>query len=400
MEDRLEHQRLELTSDAAGPESIRSDPVDSPPSRSPGVPIELRWLFPLAIMVAAVTAYLLTRGQRGSEIATILSLPASVASVVSVMISYRTARPPHGRAGSRLRRLVRGPAWRSVGAVAAVVAVTASVVVAVRVMQPASPCPDPNRHDPARYLRDRDSVTIGVNGRLPGWSTRPATTDNDWRGFDIDLGRFLANRYDFKPEFDYLSPSEREPKLNACKFDLVLANYSITPERAEQVDFAGPYFLDHLGKLDSTAKPHDASTTRVCVTTGTTSSSVVKDPVRETSLPDCMVRFLNPHDSVTTVVTDKSILAAYKHERNIVDAKLSDWRDEHGQLHPEEYGIGIPHGSPELCSELSRALDDFLKDGERSEWSRAFAANLKPSIEGNPGDHRPTRSDEDHCRSS
>ena len=44
---------------------------------------------------------------------------------------------------------------------------------------------------------------------------------------------------------DKADPVDRERLIEEGKVDLVLSSYTITPERAKRVDFAGPYFVAH-----------------------------------------------------------------------------------------------------------------------------------------------------------
>ncbi len=245
-----------------------------------------------------------------------------------------------------------------------------------------------NPHDPSAYLSGR--VKIGVNGRLPGWSLLPETSNNElWSGFDIDLGRYLAKRHNFTPVFTGLTPRDREPALSTCGVDMVLANYSITEKRKQKVDFVGPYFHDHSGVLYSRqkfAKLADRSVipiSKTCVTDGTTAHDYLRlqneSPYVASSLPDCMTRYLNPDDpSVVAVVTDETILDAYARSHDVADAPMpAFWPGTRTPIQDELYGIGLPHGSVELCRVLTEDLYNFLSSPDG--WDADFGRNLAPS---------------------
>jgi len=97
---------------------------------------------------------------------------------------------------------------------------------------------DDDRVALAQYLSGE--VAIGINGILPGWSK--SSSPNQASGFDVALIEYLRKKYDFTPKYDNLRPWEREGALENGRVKLVVANYSMTPERDQSVDFAGPYF--------------------------------------------------------------------------------------------------------------------------------------------------------------
>ncbi len=59
---------------------------------------------------------------------------------------------------------------------------------------------------------------------------------------DVDYARALADKLGVKLELQSTNPANRIPFLTSRKVDLVLANFTITDERAKQVDFSIPYF--------------------------------------------------------------------------------------------------------------------------------------------------------------
>lgn len=61
-------------------------------------------------------------------------------------------------------------------------------------------------------------------------------------GLDVDYAQALADRLGVKLKLQPTNPANRIPFLTSGKVDLVLANFTITDERAKQVDFSVPYF--------------------------------------------------------------------------------------------------------------------------------------------------------------
>ncbi|WP_323073515.1 ABC transporter substrate-binding protein [Mycetohabitans endofungorum] len=61
-------------------------------------------------------------------------------------------------------------------------------------------------------------------------------------GLDVDYAKALADKLGVKLKLQPTNPANRIPFLTSRKVDLVLANFTITEERAKQVDFSIPYF--------------------------------------------------------------------------------------------------------------------------------------------------------------
>jgi polar amino acid transport system substrate-binding protein len=97
-------------------------------------------------------------------------------------------------------------------------------------------------------IRRRDTLIVGVFGDKPPFGY----IDQDGRnvGFDValarELGRVLLGD-ERKVTFVTLEAANRVAFLQSNKVDIILANFTNTPERAEVVDFAQPYMRAALG---------------------------------------------------------------------------------------------------------------------------------------------------------
>jgi polar amino acid transport system substrate-binding protein len=69
----------------------------------------------------------------------------------------------------------------------------------------------------------------------------------DFAGYDVVYANRIAQDLGVKPEFVSVDPAARVEFLESKKVDIILANFTVTPERAEKVDFANPYFKVSLG---------------------------------------------------------------------------------------------------------------------------------------------------------
>ena len=69
----------------------------------------------------------------------------------------------------------------------------------------------------------------------------------DYDGYDVYFANRMAKDLGTKIEFTPLDPAARIDAVNTGKVDITLANFTVTDERAKQVDFALPYMKVQLG---------------------------------------------------------------------------------------------------------------------------------------------------------
>ena len=103
----------------------------------------------------------------------------------------------------------------------------------------------------------------------------------EYAGYDIELANRLAQDLGVNVEFVSTEAANRVEYLETGKVDLVLANFTVTEERAQKVDFADPYMNVALGVVS----PNDNVITsldqigdgEVIVITGTTAETYLTE---------------------------------------------------------------------------------------------------------------------------
>ncbi len=94
-------------------------------------------------------------------------------------------------------------------------------------------------------IKDSGTVKIGVFSDKAPFGYVDA--NGDYQGYDVYFGNKIAEDLGVDVEYVSVEPASRVEYLTANKVDIILANFTVTEERAEAVDFALPYMKVSLG---------------------------------------------------------------------------------------------------------------------------------------------------------
>ena len=120
----------------------------------------------------------------------------------------------------------------------------------------ASPAPAASGEDSLARIKAAGKIRIGVFGDKPPFGYVDANGKS--QGFDVEIAKDMAQDLLGSPdkvEFVLTEAANRVEYLKSGKVDLILANFTKTPERAEVVDYAAPYMKVALGVVSPKGKP-------------------------------------------------------------------------------------------------------------------------------------------------
>jgi glutamate transport system substrate-binding protein len=240
-----------------------------------------------------------------------------------------------------------------------------------------------------------EKIRIGTKFDQPGLALRGP--DGSMSGFDVDVARFVTGQLGYSEdqiEWAEARSSRRESLISsepggrlACtestceeRPDFIVGSYSITPERREKVDFAGPYLqtgqslLVRANNTTITGPESLTEGTGVCSAEGSTSARRIR-----VDYPAVRLQLAQTYSecveslragTVDAVSTDEVLLAGYAAQAP-GEFKLA------GKPFSEEfYGIGLRRGDDELRGKINEALQKMEDDGA---WKAAFEKNLGPA---------------------
>ena len=103
-----------------------------------------------------------------------------------------------------------------------------------------------NTSEPAAEGTDTEQkvLRVATEGAYAPFNYTDA--EGNLAGFDVDIANALCEEMQLKCEITAQDWEGIIPGLKAKKYDAIIAAMSVTPERAEQVDFTEPYFTNSL----------------------------------------------------------------------------------------------------------------------------------------------------------
>lgn len=223
-------------------------------------------------------------------------------------------------------------------------------------------------------------VRIGVFGDKPPFGFIDANGVN--QGYDIILAKRIAKELlgdENKVQFVVVEAANRVEFLRSDKVDIILANFTQTPERAEQVDFALPYMKVALGvavpRAMQISSVEDLKEKTLILNKGTTADAF----------------FTLNHPEIKSVKFDQNTEAfaafldgrgdAISHDNTLLFAWVKDKPD---------YAVVIKElGNKDVIApavkkgnaELKKFIDNLIvKLGEEQFFHKAYEASLKDAF--------------------
>lgn len=231
-------------------------------------------------------------------------------------------------------------------------------------------------------IAEAGSLKVGVQTTYPLIGMQNL---QGFEGIDIEIAKLLADSLGVandKIEFVPVTTPTREPFLQESKVDLVLAAYTVTQEREDVIDFAGPYLESPFAFLVPAGNPKNIETLddleglKLCTASGGSpeqkirelAPAVAKDMVLFDSSAKCRDSVLN--GSVDASTTEQAILASFVAD-NPDDLEVVTSAKPYARGF---YGIGVrQEANPVFCEWINEELTEMFEDGR---WEKAYDDTL------------------------
>ncbi|MDR3309870.1 MAG: transporter substrate-binding domain-containing protein [Oscillospiraceae bacterium] len=227
--------------------------------------------------------------------------------------------------------------------------------------------------DAVSSIRDRGVLNVGVKSDVPNFGLLNTET-NEYVGMEIDLAKKLALEIfgdETKVKFTPVTAATRGPLLDTGDIDMVIATFTIKPERLESWNFSTPYYTDHVGILVKTDAGYkslaDLDGKSIGVAQAATSRDAIQAAADELGITVSFQEFASYPEikaaldskRVDAFSVDKSILSGY------LDASVEILPDD---FSPQDYGIATKLTNKELAAWVDDLVTTWLDDGTFAAW--------------------------------
>ncbi len=234
-------------------------------------------------------------------------------------------------------------------------------------------------------IRQRGKLIVGV--AQDEYLTGYLNASGQETGFDVDIAKqveqaIFGNQDPGHIQFRAVTNAERITALQTSDptqaVDMVVDTFTITCERATQVQFSSVYYNAYqkllVLKNSGYKSLDDLGGKKVCAQIGSTSLQKVttykSHPIAYgvTNLTDCLVAL--QQGQVDAISTDDTILAGLaEQDPNTVVVGP--------QLEPEPYGIAVASANTDLIRFINGVLETIRGNGQ---WQHIYSTSLQPAL--------------------
>lgn len=206
-------------------------------------------------------------------------------------------------------------------------------------------------------------LKVGLEGTYPPFNY--VDEKKQMVGFDVDVSNEIARRLGLKADFVGTEWKALIGGLQADKFDVIIAQMSITDERKQSVDFTDAYVLSGavlIAKKGDTrfTKLDDTKGFKVGVGLGTTFEKLAKtvqgaDVKSYDSFDQYAQELVNGR--VDVIINDQ-LLAGYAIKSGQLPIAIAS-----PVLSEDRIGIAVKKGNVDLVSQINKILGEMKSDG-------------------------------------
>jgi polar amino acid transport system substrate-binding protein len=228
-------------------------------------------------------------------------------------------------------------------------------------------------------IKKRGKIKIGVFSDKPPFGFVDANGKN--QGYDVYIAKRFAKDLlgdESKVEFVLVEAASRVEFLQANKVDIILANFTVTDERKQKVDFANPYMKVALGVVSPNGTPitsvEQLKGKKLIVNKGTTAETFFTK-----NYPDIELLKYDQNTEAFEALKDKRGVAL-AHDNTLLFA----WARENAGFNVGIASLGsldtiapaVKKGDKELLTWVNMELETL---GKENFIHKAYDATLKPA---------------------
>jgi len=231
-------------------------------------------------------------------------------------------------------------------------------------------------------------IRVGINPNFPPMSSYSMT--NQLEGFDIEVGRRIAEALGVEVEFVTTATAQRVPFLVSNRIDLALGALTRTPERAKLIDFTVPLHTESMGVITTDKVEaetwEDLNTEDITLVNmrGNLSVDILKE-----KLPNPKVLLVDGNADTIRAIAQGRADALVENVDFFLDFlknyRRVNWRVLDDPIFVAYCSIGISKGNVELQNFLNILLYDMHSSGEINElWTKWYGNPMSVPVDPDP----------------
>lgn len=232
-------------------------------------------------------------------------------------------------------------------------------------------------------IKKTGKIRIATFGDLPPYGY--VKNDGTRAGYDVALGNQIGKDLGVKVDWVQVNADGRVDSLKSDKVDLVLANFTVTDERKQVVDFAYPYMKVFIGVVSpDSAKITSADQLKgkqLAVTKGTTAEAFFTEKYPDVQLQkfDSKTQQFQAFKDgrVAALADDNTYLYAWAKDNPGYTVGIKTIGDE-STIAPT-----VKKGNKSLLEWTNKEIktltsNGFFKDAYQSELAPSFTSDIEP----------------------
>ena len=224
--------------------------------------------------------------------------------------------------------------------------------------------------DELSQIQESGTLKVGVEGTYPPYTYHD--DDGTLTGFDVDVAKAIADKLGVEADFTESAWDSLLAGVDSGRLDTVINAVSITDEREEKYDFAGPYFYITqqivVAKDNDDIVDMDSLKGKKMANTATTAYLGILEDAGAS-----LVQINTADEAVSLIQSGRADFTTFN----------SVVFNEYLQQHPDanlkvafvipdvidEYGVPVKKGEDSLLDAIQTAIDDLKEDGTLSQLS-------------------------------
>lgn len=239
-------------------------------------------------------------------------------------------------------------------------------------------CQDPQKEtaiNSYEQIKANKVIKVGTEGTYAPFSYHDQKKNNALTGFDVELAKEIFKRAGIeKVEFVEGSWDSMIAGIDAGRYEAVVSQVGILPERQEKYDFSKPYISSPIVAItaDTNTSIQTLDDIKDKKSAQTVNSNFNKAAVAKGANIVSADGFAQTIDLVTSgraEVTLNDYLSFLEYKKQKPDAKIKVVATD---TISSDSGILVKKGSPELVAAINKALDEIRADGTYAKLSTEF----------------------------